>query len=152
MAADELLNAVTRLADAWVGLALVALAVLLLGVVAWLYRAGSALAELRKLLGETQQELVTLERRLGQFTVGDGAARLAALEQQLATLAKDQDQLMLRDAATGSYLQAIRHAQRGADLEELMRTHDLGRAEADLIMALYARAAADTPDRSEPQV
>jgi hypothetical protein len=58
---------------------------------------------------------------------------------------------MLRDAATGPYLQAIRHAQRGADLEELMRTHDLGHAEAELIIALHARSAADTSAPSESE-
>lgn len=138
----------------------VVLAALCAGVVIWLYRASGALAALRSALADTVLEAAELERRLKALEEADPLGRLTALERRAATLVKDQEQLMLRDGATASYLQAIRHAQRGATVEELMSTHDLGQAEADLIMALYVRepgdsqraaGATDAPPTEEPR-
>jgi len=48
-----------------------------------------------------------------------------------------RQQLMLRDTDAGPYFQAIRHAQQGATLYELLARTDVSRGEAELILALH---------------
>ncbi|MDX1252208.1 MAG: DUF2802 domain-containing protein [Gammaproteobacteria bacterium] len=84
-------------------------------------------------------ELQTLQNDLrvlcaGAVGVGDHVARV---EQQLRRLAERQDQLDLRDPATQSYRHAIKLAQKGANVEELMSASGLVRGEAELLMRLY---------------
>ncbi|MFZ5594647.1 MAG: DUF2802 domain-containing protein [Pseudomonadota bacterium] len=59
------------------------------------------------------------------------------VEQQIRRLAERQDQVDLRDPATQSYRHAIKLAQKGASIEELMSASGLVRGEAELLMRLY---------------
>lgn len=64
------------------------------------------------------------------------------LEERVAMLSRQQDQLLLRDADVGPYFQAIRHAERGCGVVELIDRTGVSRGEAELIVALHGKAAA----------
>lgn len=70
----------------------------------------------------------------GAVGVGEHVERV---EQQMRRLAERQDQVDLRDPATQSYRHAIKLAQKGASIEELMSASGLVRGEAELLMRLY---------------
>lgn len=70
----------------------------------------------------------------GAVGVGEHVERV---EQQMRRLAERQDQVDLRDPATQSYRHAIKLAQKGAGVEELMSASGLVRGEAELLMRLY---------------
>lgn len=70
----------------------------------------------------------------GAVGVGEHVERI---EQQVRRLTERQDQLDLRDPATQSYRHAIKLAQKGASVEELMSASGLVRGEAELLMRLY---------------
>jgi hypothetical protein len=130
--------------------ALAGLAALVVGMLWLLYRSVASITELRRLLGDAALELAESRRALALVEAQRPAERLRVLEEQVAALGKGQEQLLLSDSSTASYLHAIRHAQRGADVEELMRTHGVARAEAELIVALHvdrAHAQAASPGR-----
>lgn len=122
------------------------LAALVIGMLWLLYRTIESVTEQRKLLGEAMLEFGEVRRQLVLLEAQRAGVRFTQLEEQVAALGKGQEQLMLSDSTTASYLQAIRHAQRGAGIEELMRTHDLARAEAELILTLHAGLGRDRED------
>jgi hypothetical protein len=122
---------------------------LVAGMLLLLYRSVASIAELRRLLSETVLEVGECRRALGLVESQSIDERLRALEERSAALTKGQEQLMLSDSSTASYLHAIRHAQRGADIDELMRTHGLARAEAELIVALHV-SRSQKSDRELP--
>src|SRR3569623_2317190 len=62
---------------------------------------------------------------------------LATLEQKLRRVSERQDQLELRDPAQQTYGHAIRLAQRGADVDELVAQCGLARGEAELLLRLH---------------
>ena len=98
--------------------------------------------DLRKVASQQWNDLLEL-RRIVQSLVDDQTAATASrnrIEAEFEVLTKQQEQLMLLNADAGSYVQAIRHAQRGAGIAELMNTHGLGQAEAELIVALHTKA------------
>lgn len=70
----------------------------------------------------------------GAVGVGEHVERV---EQQMRRLAERQDQVDLRDPAAQSYRHAIKLAQKGASIEELMSASGLVRGEAELLMRLY---------------
>jgi hypothetical protein len=101
--------------------------------------------DLRKVASQQWNDLMEL-RRIVESLVEDQAAASASrarIEAEFDALTKQQEQLMLLNADARSYVQAIRHAQRGAGVAELMNTHGLGQAEAELIVALHTRARAE---------
>lgn len=62
---------------------------------------------------------------------------LAGMEQKIRRLSERQDQVELRDPAQQAYGHAIRLAQRGADIDELIASCGLARGEAELLMRLH---------------
>lgn len=63
------------------------------------------------------------------------------IDERVALLSRQQEQLMLRDSETGPYFQAIRYAEKGADADALIERTGVTRAEAELICALHGKTA-----------
>ncbi len=93
---------------------------------------------LEKRLAEAEAQLEALRGTLQQ---GGAAERELELEQRVALLSRQQEQLMLRDAETGPYFQAVRQAERGADVDALIEDTGVTRAEAELIVTLHRPAS-----------
>lgn len=96
-------------------------------------------------LAEAQDRILSLERRLldaERDSHRDVAVEqavehaVAPVERRLERVERQQEQLMLHDSETGPYLQAVRHAAGGADVEALVEMTGVTRAEAELIVAL----------------
>jgi hypothetical protein len=64
-------------------------------------------------------------------------ARLQEVEQQLRLLAERQDQLDLRQPADHAYRLAIKLAQKGVPIDDLVATCGINRGEAELIAMLH---------------
>lgn len=75
----------------------------------------------------------------GSAAVG---THLAALDQRLQRLAEQQRTLELREPGGQSYGFAIRLAQQGASVEELMENCGMSRGEAELLLRLHHSHAA----------
>lgn len=60
-----------------------------------------------------------------------------ALEQRIRRLAERQDQLELRDPLEQTYAHAIRLAQKGVDVNELVENCGLARGEAELLLRVH---------------
>src|SRR3569832_597096 len=71
----------------------------------------------------------------------DMGKHLATLEQKLRRVSERQDLLELRDPAQQTYWHAIRLAQRGADVDELVAHCGLARGEAELLLRLHRNNA-----------
>ena len=85
-------------------------------------------AELQR-LREDMQALCTGAANVGKH--------LTAMEQKIRRLSERQDQVELRDPAHQAYGHAIRLAQRGADVGELIASCGLARGEAELLLRLH---------------
>ncbi|ROR34951.1 DUF2802 domain-containing protein [Inmirania thermothiophila] len=120
---------------------------------------GAAAVALAAALGAWVQAL-RLERRLAGEARAAAAARrdlaavcatlaalgdrVLALEARIEELAEAQEMLRTREPGDGVYAQAVRLAARGgAGVEELMAQCGLSRGEAELIVRLHGRIAAD---------
>ncbi len=79
-------------------------------------------------------------RALCTGALGTGQ-HLEAMEQKLRRLSERQDQLDMRDPVAQPYGHAIRMAQHGADIEDLMSHCGLPRGEAELLLRLHRVAA-----------
>lgn len=66
---------------------------------------------------------------------------LASVDQRLRRLGERQDQVEARDPAQQVYGHAIRLAQRGADVDELIASCGLARGEAELLLRLHSGQA-----------
>lgn len=71
---------------------------------------------------------------VGSIKMGD---HISSLEQRLHRLVERQDQVELRDSVQQSYAHAIRMAQQGADIKDLMERCGLARGEADLLLRVH---------------
>lgn len=71
----------------------------------------------------------------------DGGQHKRQIEERVAMLSRQQEQLMLRDSETGSYFQAIRHAEKGLGVDALIERTGVTREEAELIVTLHGRPA-----------
>lgn len=71
---------------------------------------------------------------------------LDKIEDQSRYLADRQDQINVSAGGDRPYIQAMRMAERGVDIEELMATCDLAKEEAALIRAMYANADESKPN------
>lgn len=91
-------------------------------------RAREMKAELQR-LREDMQALCTGAANVGKH--------LAAMEQKIRRLSERQDQVELRDPAQQAYGHAIRLAQRGANVDELIASCGLARGEAELLLRLH---------------
>lgn len=93
--------------------------------------------------GRRERELNDALRRLREDmqALCTGATNMgkhfATLEQKLRRVSERQDQIELRDPAQQTYGHAIRLAQRGADIEELIAHCGLARGEAELLLRLH---------------
>jgi len=112
--------------------------VALLGLAVGL-RAASSAADAHERLQRHEAELMRMQSELAHLDAGGSrtAEHQAALEQRLALLSEQQDQLMLRDDNAGPYLQAIRLARLGESADSLIETCGLSRGEAELIARLH---------------
>ena len=91
--------------------------------------------ELGKRVAEAETRLQLLAN------ADDHRAYRRQIEERVALLSRQQEQLMLRDAETGPYFQAIRYAEKGADIDALVEQTGVTRAEAELIHALHGKTA-----------
>lgn len=92
-------------------------------------------------------ELEALHREVGEVSAhaDDIGRRVVELAEQIALLARQQEQMLLRDPDGGPYMQAVRAACSGASVEALMSSFGLSRSEAELVVTLHRpRAGADT--------
>ncbi len=85
-----------------------------------------------ELLQRTQNDL----RALINASVGMGE-RMLEVEQRQRRLAERQEQLDIYDAANQPYEQAIRMAQNGSKIEELVDICGLSKTEAELIQIMH---------------
>lgn len=125
-----------RLASLFAGLALLVLAIYLIRMQSALR---SRIDSLARMLEAQQFELDTLRQHVRDF--GDETAATRERERELAEhvelLTRQQEQLLVRDAESGPYFQAIRSARSGATAESLVSTYGLSRGEAELVVALH---------------
>jgi Protein of unknown function (DUF2802) len=91
--------------------------------------------ELGKRVAEAETRLQLLAN------ADDRGAYGRQIEERVALLSRQQEQLMLRDSETGPYFQAIRHAENGANVDALIERTGVTRAEAELIHALHGKTA-----------
>jgi hypothetical protein len=113
----------------------------ILVIVALLYRLDLNLrarcVDLEARLAETEGRLSVLQSRLSDDS------RERDLEGQVALLAQQHEQLMLRDSEAGPYFRAVRYAENGAGVDALIEQTGVTRAEAELIVSLHGRFKAD---------
>jgi len=90
-------------------------------------------------------ELEALHREVGEVSAhaDDIGRRVVELAEQIALLARQQEQMLLRDPDGGPYMQAVRAACSGASVEALMSSFGLSRSEAELVVTLH-RPRADS--------
>jgi hypothetical protein len=134
------------LVGAVASLALVVAAVL--GVFLW--RIHGAVRGLRGHVARMEADLLALQQTVFRLDASefDAAERHAVVEARLQLLTRQQEQLKLRDTNTAPYLNAIRDAQAGADIDRLMSVHGLNRGEAELIASLHGASTARAPSAS----
>jgi hypothetical protein len=116
------------------------LAVLLLCAVAFLgilefYRSSRA----KKMMSEELAVMHRLQNDVHALCIGaiNMGKHIDALEQRVIRLAERQDQLELRDPFEQTYAHAIRLAQKGADIEQLVEECGLARGEAELLLRIH---------------
>lgn len=93
----------------------------------------SEFVSLQHLVREVHDEGVEARRREGE------------LAEQVEMLGRQQEQLLIRDADSGPYFQAIRSARSGASAEALVSSYGLSQGEAELVVALHGSPAAEEP-------
>lgn len=89
-------------------------------------------------LAATRDALAQSEATFRDF-VESSAQRNADIEDRLARILEQQEQLRLLEEGSGSYTHAIRLAQHGASADELARDCGLNRGEAELLVSLHGR-------------
>ncbi len=113
---------------------------LLASVMCWSYfRVHARVSGMAERIDQLQGEVHAIQRVLRDVhDDGRQTRRLEVeLEERVALLSRQQEQLMMRDADAGPYFQAIRHAQQGASLDEILARTGVSRGEAELIVALH---------------
>jgi hypothetical protein len=124
---------------------------LLVAVLFWGYfRSHGRVDGLHARLDQLQGEVHAIQRVLRDVH-DDGhqsRRRELELEERVTLLSRQQEQLMMRDADTGPYFQAIRHARQGASVEELQQRTGVSRGEAELILSLHGGSESTEPARS----
>ena len=88
-------------------------------------------------------DAVRREARQARADADDVRRRELELTEQIALLARQQEQMLLRDPEGGPYMQAVRAACGGASVDALMSTFGLSRSEAELVVTLH-RPRADS--------
>jgi len=77
------------------------------------------------------------EARRATAEAEDLRRRELELTEQIAMLARQQEQMLARDPDAGRYMQAVRAASGGASVDALMNTFGLSRSEAELVVTLH---------------
>lgn len=121
---------------------LVVLVVVALGAAALVFLRLRALERRLADLERGWQDTVSQFRSLVAGSVGQGR-HLAQVEEDLARLRHQLEQVSSQEGGDAAYSQAIRLARRGAAAEQLVDTCGLSRMEADLVVLLHRRASAE---------
>lgn len=110
-------------------------------------RLSTRLDELNGRIERQRAEFVSLQHLAREVYDASALTRQRELElvEQVAQLARQQEQMLVRDADSSPYFQAIRSAKSGASAESLVGTYGLSQGEAELVVALH-RPSADEPD------
>jgi hypothetical protein len=95
---------------------------------------------LERRVADAERQLAMLEEAPHAAAAAATSARERELEQRIALLSRQQEQLMLRDAETGPYFQAVRQAERGADVVERVDDTGITRSEAELSGMLHGKS------------
>ena len=130
----------------WIHLLWGACLLLLVALLCWNYfRMAARVGELQASVDQQRSEIHALQHVLRGVHDEGNETREAERElaERVELLSRQQEQLMLRDADTGPYFQAIRQAGQGAGAEELMQRAGVSRVEAELILRLHAPGARD---------
>ncbi len=98
-----------------------------------------AVHQLNHRLKQTHQVIKGLQGDISALCAGavGVSEHLDKIEDQSRYLADRQDQINVSASGDRPYVQAMRLAEKGADIEELMSTCDLAKEEASLISAMY---------------
>lgn len=96
----------------------------------------------RKAAAEQLTAISRIQKDVHALCVGaiNMGKHLDALEQRIRRLGERQDQLELRDPLEQTYAHAIRLAQRGVDVNELVENCGLARGEAELLLRVHRGA------------
>lgn len=124
---------------------------LLASLMCWSYfRVHGRVSAMAERLDQLQGEVHAIQRVLRDVhDDGHQTRRLEVeLEERVTLLSRQQEQLMMRDADAGPYFQAIRHAQQGASLDDILARTGVSRGEAELIIALHG--GSDGSQRQQP--
>lgn len=102
-----------------------------------------AVHQLNQRLKQTHQVIKGLQSDISALCAGavGVSEHLDKIEDQSRYLADRQDQINVSASSDRPYMQAMRLAEKGVDIEELMTTCDLAKEEASLICALYNNSA-----------
>ena len=108
--------------------------VVLLGIVVYLrhYHLTKIVSEQRIAIHQIRQDMHAL--CAGAINLGK---HVDALEQKIRRQAERQDQLSMRDPSEHAYAHAIRLAQKGANINELVENCGLARSEAELLLRIH---------------
>ena len=97
------------------------------------FRLKAKISELELRLDQAEGRLAVLQ------SLGSDDSRARAVEEKLALLQQQHEQLMLRDSEAGPYFNAVRYAESGAGVDALIEQTGVTRAEAELIVSLHGK-------------
>lgn len=94
---------------------------------------------LARRIESSEAEMARLHRGAAEARDEASSAQQRARElaEQITLLARQQEQMLLRDPEGGPYMQAVRAAGSGASVDVLMSTYGLSRSEAELVVTLH---------------
>ncbi len=93
----------------------------------------------KKLLSEQGNAMQRIHQDMHALCAGaiNLGKHVDGLEQRIRRLAERQDQLELRDPMEQTYAHAIRLAQKGVDVNDLVENCGLARGEAELLLRIH---------------
>ena len=93
----------------------------------------------KKILSEQGAALQRIQKDIHALCAGaiNLGKHMDGLEQRIRRLAERQDQLELRDPMEQTYAHAIRLAQKGVDVNDLVENCGLARGEAELLLRIH---------------
>ena len=93
----------------------------------------------KKIAGDHKKAIHSMQKDIHALCAGaiNMGKHLDGLEQRIRRLAERQDQLELRDPLEQTYAHAIRLAQKGVDVNELVESCGLARGEAELLLRVH---------------
>ena len=93
----------------------------------------------RKILNEQAAAMQRINKDMHALCAGaiNLGKHIDGLEHRIRRLAERQDQLELRDPMEQTYAHAIRLAQKGVDVDDLVENCGLARGEAELLLRIH---------------